>query len=314
MAFSNALNGRMEELRFPNMRPTDNDSLFSATLANKRDSNPFYSSMGPSAPDVRGSLQRRFTTDSSKLSLGRASFGQQYSSLASASQNEQKQIFEDIQIARRKAQEQLALLDEKERKLQMNGGSRDVDRFSSGFQRMSLNGPVSEPTTPPDYSEDVFSSRFSRSSRLSMSNVTSPPGLSKRASAASSKIMSPPGNRLSATGLYSTHRQSTKSMPGSRRGSDEEEDYLDQLPNNRSAAALNRFSMPVNSSRHSQTATIRRNAAAAMNDPGMSYNDEAIHNTYSALTGGIDEPFPTLSRDGTRVSRWTLTSCSLDHF
>jgi len=314
MAFSNALNGRMEELRFPNMRPTENDSPFSATLSSKRDSNPFYSGMGPSASDVRGSLQRRFTTDSSKLSLGRASFGQQYSSLASASQNEQKQIFEDIQIARRKAQEQLALLDEKERKLQMNGGNRDIDRFSSGFQRMSLNGPVSEPTTPPDYSEDVFSNRYSRSSRVSMSNVTSPPGLSKRTSAASSKIMSPPGNRVSATGLYSTHRQSTKSMPGSRRGSDEEEDYLDQLPNNRSAAALNRFSMPVNGSRHSQPTTIRRNAAAAMNDPGIIYNDEALHNTYSALTGGIDEPFPTLSRDGTRVSHCALSCCFLDHF
>ena len=103
-------------------------------------------------------------------------------------------------------------------------------------------------------------------------------------------------------------------MPGSRRGSDEEEDYLDQLPNNRSAAALNRFSMPVNGSRHSQPTTIRRNAAAAMNDPGIIYNDEALHNTYSALTGGIDEPFPTLSRDGTRVSHCALSCCFLDHF
>lgn len=155
--------------------------------------------------------------------------------------NEQKQIFEDIQIARRKAQEQLALLDEKERKLGMNNGNgngnQDIDRFVSGFNRMSLNGPVSEPTTPPDYSEDAFSSRYSRSSRVSMSNITSPPGLSKRTSQTSSKITSPPGNRVSTSGLYSSHRQSTKSMPGSRRGSDEEEDYLDNLPTNRSAAA-----------------------------------------------------------------------------
>lgn len=269
MAFSNALNGRMEELRFPNMnmRQSENDGSFSSTMTSKRDSNPFYSTLGPSAPDVRGSLQRRFTTDSSKLNLGRNSFGQQYSSLSASSvrrtiaelpefeqrppyyentarltlsqQNEQKQIFEDIQIARRKAQEQLALLDEKERKLGMNGGNgnQDVDRFVSGFNRMSLNGPVSEPTTPPDYSEDVFSNRYSRSTRVSMSNITSPPGLSKRTSQASSKITSPPGNRVSTSGLYSSHRQSTKSMPGSRRGSDEEEDYLDNLPMNRSAAA-----------------------------------------------------------------------------
>ncbi|KAK5101414.1 hypothetical protein LTS08_005021 [Lithohypha guttulata] len=296
MAFSNALSGRVEDLRF--LRPNSdslNELSFSSNLSSKRDLAPFYSS------DVRSSLQRRFTTDSSKLGLNRASFGQQYSSLASASQNEQKQIFEDIQIARRKAQEQLALLDEKERKLQMGNASQDVDRFSTGFQRMSLNGPVSEPTTPPDYAEDVFSTRYSRSSRVSMSNVTSPPGLSKRTSTASSKIMSPPGNRMSMSGLYSTHRQSTKSMPGSRRGSDEEEDYLDQLPTNRSAAALNRFSMPVNGSRHSAGAAIRRNAAA-LNDPNVIYDDDPIHNTYSALTGGVDEPFPTLSRDGTRLS------------
>lgn len=304
MAYSNALNGRMEELRFPSVRPTSdslNDMSFSGNLASKRDSNPFYTGLGPATTEVRGSLQRRFTTDSSKLSLGRASFGQQYGSLASASPYEQKQIFEDIQIARRKAQEQLALLDEKERKLQMNGGPQEIDRFTNGFQRMSLNGPVSEPTTPPDYSEDVFSNRYSRSSRVSMSNITSPPGLSKRTSAASSRIMSPPGNRVSLSGLYSTHRQSTKSMPGSRRGSDEEEDYLDQLPQNNRSAALNRFSMPVNGSRHSQVNTIRRNAAA-LNDPNLLHEDEAIHNTYSALTGGVDEPFPTLSRDGTRVS------------
>lgn len=59
--------------------------------------------------------------------------------------------------------------------------------------------------------------------------------------------------------------------------------------------------MPVNSSRISQTANIRRNAAAALNDPGLIYDDDAIHSTYSALTGGVEEPFPTLSRDGTRV-------------
>lgn len=64
--------------------------------------------------------------------------------------------------------------------------------------------------------------------------------------------------------------------------------------------------MPVNGSRQSQTSTIRRNAAAAaaaaLNDSGIIYDDDPIHNTYSALTGGIEEPFPTLSRDGTRVS------------
>lgn len=73
--------------------------------------------------------------------------------------------------------------------------------------------------------------------------------------------------------------------------------------------------MPVNGSRQSQTATIRRNAAAALNDPGTIYDDDPIHNTYSALTGGIEEPFPTLTRDGSRVghNQLRLTS-SLTYF
>lgn len=93
-------------------------------------------------------------------------------------------------------------------------------------------------------------------------------------------------------------------MPGSRRGSDEEEDYLDQLPVNPANAGVNRFSMPVNGSSHSHSNVARRNAAAAaaMNHDIIYDDDDAIHTTYSALTGGVEEPFPTLSRDGTRLS------------
>lgn len=229
----------MEELRFPNIRSSENDG-FNSSMSSKRESNPFYSAVSPTVSDVRGSLQRRFTTDSSKLGVHRTSFGQHYPPMSAAAHFEQKQIIEDIQIARRKAQEQLALLDEKERRLQLHSASTspEVDRFAGSFNRMSLNGPVSEPTTPPEYVEDLFSSRHSRGSRMSIGNITSPPGLSRRTSQTSSKVTSPPGNRASTSALYSTHRQSTKSMPGSRRGSDEEEeDYLESLPTNRSAAA-----------------------------------------------------------------------------
>ena len=92
-------------------------------------------------------------------------------------------------------------------------------------------------------------------------------------------------------------------MPGSRRGSDEEEDYLDQLPTTRTNGAVNRFSMPVNGSRHSQANSIRRNAAAAavMNNE-IIYDDDAFNSTYSALTGGVEDPFPTRRSDGTLVS------------
>lgn len=156
--------------------------------------------------------------------------------LTASVQMKQKQLYEDIQDARRKAQEQLALLDLQERNLQLSATNQDLERIAQGFNRISLNGPVSEPTTPPDYSEDVFNNRFSRSNRLSANGITSPPGLTKRVSQSSSKITSPPTNRHSNQGMYSAHRQSTKSMPGSRRGSDEDEYYPEDLPAVRSAA------------------------------------------------------------------------------
>jgi len=70
MAFSPALHGGMEDLRFPNMRPTENDTRFSAALPRQRDSNPFYPGMDSSAPDVRRSLQRRFSTYCGHVCLG----------------------------------------------------------------------------------------------------------------------------------------------------------------------------------------------------------------------------------------------------
>lgn len=148
-----------------------------------------------------------------------------------------KQMYDDIQNAKRKAEEQLRLLELQERSLQMGGTSHDLERISTRMNRISLNGPVSEPTTPPEYAESGFSNRFSRSSRLSMNSIISPPGLSKRVSQSSSQITSPPANRLSGNGMFNqSQKPSAKSVPGSRRGSDEDEYYPEDLPTMRAAA------------------------------------------------------------------------------
>ena len=148
-----------------------------------------------------------------------------------------KQMYDDIQSAKRKAEEQLRILEIQERNLQMGANTQDIDRISTRMNRISLNGPVSEPTTPPEYAESGFSNRFSRSSRLSMNSVMSPPGLSKRISQTSSQITSPPANRLSGNGMFNqSQKPSAKSVPGSRRGSDEDEYYPEDLPGNRAAA------------------------------------------------------------------------------
>ena len=146
-------------------------------------------------------------------------------------QAKNKQAYEDIQSAKRKAEEQLRILELQERSLQMGASTQDLERISTRLNRMSLNGPVSEPTTPPEYAESGFTNRYSRSSRQSANSIISPPGLSNRFSQSSSQVTSPPANRLSGNAMLSqSQRPSAKSVPGSRRGSDEDEYYPEDLP------------------------------------------------------------------------------------
>lgn len=148
-------------------------------------------------------------------------------------------MYEDIQNAKRKAEEQLRILEMQERSLQMGASTHDLERISTRINRISLNGPVSEPTTPPEYAESGFgNNRYSRGSRLSANSLLmSPPGLSKRISQTSSQVTSPPTHRLSGNAMFGqSQKPSAKSVPGSRRGSDEDEYYPEDLPTTRAAA------------------------------------------------------------------------------
>jgi hypothetical protein len=82
MAYSNTLSGRMGELRFPNLRSPELDGTFSPNGVSARDQNSYFSNLQTSSNDARASLQRRFTTDSSKMS-GARTFGQQFGSMNS---------------------------------------------------------------------------------------------------------------------------------------------------------------------------------------------------------------------------------------
>jgi hypothetical protein len=68
----------MEELRYPSVRSPNEESPYSTLTSPPRADNSFFSGFQqqPTA-DSRGSLQRRFTTDSSKIS---GAFGQGYNS------------------------------------------------------------------------------------------------------------------------------------------------------------------------------------------------------------------------------------------
>ncbi len=79
MAFSGGLNERMGELRFPNVRSPNEESPYSGYTSPPRGQNSFFSSFQQSSNDARSSLQRRFTTDSSRGSV--SAFGSQYSQI-----------------------------------------------------------------------------------------------------------------------------------------------------------------------------------------------------------------------------------------
>lgn len=85
-------------------------------------------------------------------------------------------------------------------------------------------GYQSEPTTPPEYRDSGtgFPSTFSRPNRFSLSSLTSPPGLANRASRSGSQLISPPAAERNYNSS-SSGMMPSKSVPGSRRNSDEDE-------------------------------------------------------------------------------------------
>jgi hypothetical protein len=82
MAFANRLSERMEELRFPSVRSPNEEASYNTYTSPQRADSSFFSTFQQPSADSRGSLQRRFTTDSSKVS---SAFGQGYNSLNTSS-------------------------------------------------------------------------------------------------------------------------------------------------------------------------------------------------------------------------------------
>lgn len=129
----------------------------------------------------------------------------------------------------------MKILDLQEQRLQQSTTSSEVDHLARGFGRVSLTGgPVSEPTTPPDYSDAGFPTSLSRPNRFSINTITSPPGLNNRFSQSSSQLASSPSGMVNGRNL--PQKPPAKSMPGSRRNSEDEEYFPDDLATHRSTA------------------------------------------------------------------------------
>lgn len=146
-----------------------------------------------------------------------------------------RQQIEQVREQKRKFEAQMKLLDLQEQRLQQGTNTADMENLARGFGRIGLAaGPVSEPTTPPDYSDAGFPTSLSRPNRFSMNSIASPPGLNNRFSQSSSQLASPSGGI--ANGRNLPQKPPAKSMPGSRRNSEDEEYFPEELSTYRSTA------------------------------------------------------------------------------
>ncbi|KAF2016549.1 ARM repeat-containing protein [Aaosphaeria arxii CBS 175.79] len=128
--------------------------------------------------------------------------------------------------------------------LQSRRDEEEIHRLSSDIQY----GKHSQPTTPPEYSDSFgFPTALSRPNRFSMSSVT---GVSTpRGSRSGSQITSPPSGQATQGASHNNNNHlPSKSVPGSRRNSDEEGDDFDNTefaPMSPVFRNNNRMSMPV---------------------------------------------------------------------
>ena len=106
---------------------------------------------------------------------------------------------------RRRFEEDMKMLDQ-----QHEREKQEMDQLQFDLAKAGVSGPVSEPTTPPDYRDGGLMSSFSRPNRFSTSSVT--PGV-LNAFAANQSASGP-------TQLPDP-RSTVHSVPGSRRNSEE---------------------------------------------------------------------------------------------
>ncbi|KAI9759398.1 MAG: hypothetical protein M4579_002387 [Chaenotheca gracillima] len=216
-----------------------------------------------SASEARAGLQRRFTTDSARFPtmtpIGHST--SQMGNLAEAV-DLSSSTYHKVQVLERKRMEYEALKEQRrkiEAKMQMldqeqESDAQDLRKMSTDYEPgrappsagHAHTGHQSEPTTPPEYRDAGFPSALSRPNRYSTSSITSPPGFPNRAARSGSQLISP--LTTISQSQVTSNKLPSKSVPGSRRNSDENEQdsaYEEEPVDHRSAAALNRNSMPA---------------------------------------------------------------------
>ncbi|ODH24185.1 hypothetical protein ACO22_05329 [Paracoccidioides brasiliensis] len=317
MAFKNGLNERLEELRFssPRSPPSATDSPFASypSPSKGQTTTSYLSAFPPPSSEVRANLQRRFTTDASKLSSWPAFSNSQplpppesFDLLSSATQIHKSQLFEKkkahieyMREQRKRFEADMKLLD-----LQQEKERQELDQMARDLANASLSGPVSEPTTHPEYRENGFPSVFSRPTRFSISSATAP-GVFNPFSP--SQVVSPAAQPKSILATTLGQASAPQSMLGSRRNS-EEEYFPESFPSYRQGCSFGSFTNSTTATTNGFSRSIGLNpfhpAKFALGDDdegdrGGAKDDDRIPTpdvkSYLKLTDP-DDKFPTLVR------------------
>ncbi|KAL6855246.1 hypothetical protein ACO1O0_006385 [Amphichorda felina] len=226
----------MDDLRFRSQRSPRDDAPGTMSLVTPpRNGSRMPQSQG-SAADSRSNLPRRFTTDSGRIptlsTVGMTSPPQRGPEPPQDYGNiEKKKLeYERIREQRRRFELEMQRLDQEYR--------REARELAQMEEEVRLGGHQSEPTTPPEH-HSGFPSIFSRPSRYSMSNLTSPPGFHNRPARSGSQLISPPSGMIQGQGRHAwDDALPSRSTPATRRNSDDEEKddaFRQSLASHRSA-------------------------------------------------------------------------------
>ncbi|EEP79253.1 conserved hypothetical protein [Uncinocarpus reesii 1704] len=329
MAFKSSSNERLNELGLASPRSSLSESPFSSFPSPPAGQTSFNSTIGT---DIRSTIQRRFTTDSTKISPWMG-FGPQpvplpesIDILSSATRMHKSQLFEKKRqhIEYMREQKKRFEADLKLLNLQQEKEEEEMDQIARDLARTGLGGPVSEPTTPPEYHDSGFPTALSRPARFSISNGQSTPG--RFNNFFSPQLTSPASKASSPFGLNNS--ESITSSMNSRRNSENEfqaNGFGAYRPRH-----MSRYSMS-NSTFQSSAQSTASNTSSFSNSLGFGAfytgkhsvdEDENKHReeermstpdvkSYLRLTDP-DDKFPTLTRRNDDPNVLSANSAALD--
>ncbi|KAI0381511.1 ARM repeat-containing protein [Hypomontagnella monticulosa] len=245
----------MDDYRFRSQQSPRNEAPMNSLVSPQRNGRPMPQPVSQDPRTTLPTLPRRFTTDSGRVPT-LSTLATQRMPVPEPQEYalEKKKVeYEKLREQKRRFEAEMHKLDQQQRRDEFDIAQMQEEIV--GRNGIGLTGHQSEPTTPPEYRETssgfptMFSRPNNRTNRYSTPSLglVSPPGLfTTRPGRSGSQLTSPQSTILQSR--FFDDPLPSRSVPGSRRNSDEDEkeEALRQDPtSHRSTNALNRYSMPV---------------------------------------------------------------------